>query len=132
MAYEQWYANYLQLDKSYDYDNLKELTNAFGAFDPIMEELMDLKEGKGHLWLTILCVDAKFQRKGVGKKLLEWGAKQADKDGIATGLVASPVGSGLYKKLGYRDVKTITYGSIEDWGMIRWPGGGDKPGEEHE
>ena len=92
-----------------------------------MEDLMNLGEGKGHMWLTILCVDEKYQRRGIGKRLLEWGAKTADREGVATGLVSSPAGSGLYKRCGYREAEKIKYGPIEDWGMIRWPGGGDKP-----
>ena len=95
--------------------------------------LVDLGDGTNkHLWLSTLAVDPKFQRRSVGRRLLRWGIRQADREGVPCGLCASPVGLGLYEREGFRKIETIVYGPIEDPMMVRWPDGGEKPGFEKE
>ena len=59
---------------------------------------------KPHLLMAILAVSPKYQRAGVGKKLLAWGLKQADALQLGTWIDASPQGLGLYKTMGWREV----------------------------
>ena len=55
---------------------------------------------------------------GVGNALLESGLREADKEGVDTWIDSSPQGSGLYKKLGWKEVGGI------DIDLGRW--GGEK------
>jgi len=86
---------------------------------------MDDQTGKGgdHIWLTFLGVDPRFQRKGVGKQLLQWGVKRSNEEGIPIGLVASPVGCKLYRSVGFENAGIPEIGGlpIKDAMMVRWP-----------
>lgn len=82
---------------------------------------MDSREGvkeRGYLYMAILAVEPKFQRMGIGKKLLEWGLDMADREGLETFIEASPAGKPLYEKMGWR-VVGFTDVDLRRWG---WKG----------
>ena len=45
-----------------------------------------------------------YQRRGVGKLLMEWGLDVADREGLSCRLQATPQGRGLYSKCGFENV----------------------------
>ncbi|KAG4033875.1 hypothetical protein MFRU_004g03730 [Monilinia fructicola] len=59
------------------------------------------------LKLNILVVHPKYQRLGIGTRLLEQGIQFADAKGLQTVLGASPWGIGLYRKYGFVDVHVM-------------------------
>ena len=69
------------------------------------------------------------QRRGVGGLLLRDGLKEADKAGVKTIVMASPVGVNLYKKYGFEHVRTVTQddspyggdGNYQQFFMVRQP-----------
>lgn len=61
--------------------------------------------------LTMLSVDPRYQRQGIGSMLLKWGCEEADAHGRGSFLMASPAGMALYTKFGFKavgDVHTST------------------------
>jgi GNAT superfamily N-acetyltransferase len=46
----------------------------------------------------MLCLSPEYQRMGVGRKLLEWGMQEADREGVECWIDCSLIGSRLYKE----------------------------------
>jgi ribosomal protein S18 acetylase RimI-like enzyme len=63
---------------------------------------------------VILAVDSAFQRRGLGKLLVQDGLKRAQSAGFPIYLSASPKGVPLYKSLGFevRDAVEVTKAKI--------------------
>ena len=81
------------------------------------------EDGRGHIWLANLFVDPRFQRRGVGTRLMRWGMRHADRARVAVGLIASPKGLGLYRKFGFKEFAWIECGPLRDPAMVRaWEG----------
>ncbi len=59
-----------------------------------------------HLWL--LATHPDFRRRGVGSKLCRWGIEMAKPRGWPATVLASPMGSQLYKGLGFKLLGSIT------------------------
>lgn len=59
------------------------------------------------LVLGLLCVHPDFQRRGIGKGLVQWGLRQAAHLGLTVHLEASPEGFPLYRSLGFNVVETL-------------------------
>lgn len=59
------------------------------------------------LVLGLLCVHPDFQRRGVGKALVQWGLQQAADLGLTVHLEASPEGLSLYRSLCFKVVETV-------------------------
>jgi ribosomal protein S18 acetylase RimI-like enzyme len=72
-------------------------------------------KGTKHIYLSWLATDPRFQRRGIGTAMLDWGHQRADKDGVPAFLIASPFGHGLYAKLGWKDVETPLQLELKDW-----------------
>jgi GNAT superfamily N-acetyltransferase len=68
-----------------------------------------------HLYLALLMTDPRFQRRGIGTAMLEWGHKQADQAGVPAFLIASPVGHPLYQHVGWKDVDTPLQIDLSRW-----------------
>ena len=65
--------------------------------------------GKKHVILRRLVVHPDFQRRGIGRKLMQWGLDEADRLGIVSWLFARPAGIQLYQRCGYVEVANITF-----------------------
>ncbi|CAI6341701.1 unnamed protein product [Periconia digitata] len=73
-------------------------------FDKCQEEAREsVLRGNHHVWeLVQLYVDPVYQRKGVGRMLVDWGLKQSDEDHCPTYVEASPDSKPFYEKKGFR------------------------------
>ncbi|KAI8212563.1 Extracellular metalloproteinase NpI [Colletotrichum sp. SAR 10_76] len=91
-------------------DHMKELWERFGhpredEMDACYEKAVD---GRKHNYIKHIMVDPKYQRKGIGAKLLRTVIDISDAERVPTFLVASAEGYGLYKRLGFKDLQTWT------------------------
>jgi predicted acetyltransferase len=57
------------------------------------------------LWEVVTHPD--FRRRGAASMICEWGQKEANKDGKSLSLLATPMGKGLYLKLGYHVLGSV-------------------------
>ena len=116
------YMKLFRLDPSLDVSHLKAYKDVMETQNPADSALEGHDE---HLWLYTLATHPKYQRKGVGKRLLKWGIKRAEMEGIPIGLIASPEGAGLYASAGFKDVGLCVLDfdgtRIADRAMIWWP-----------
>lgn len=53
--------------------------------------------------LRRLFILPEYQRKGIGKALMQWGLAKADEEGLLGWLVSSPEGYALYRRSGFED-----------------------------
>ncbi|KAF6805132.1 acetyltransferase [Colletotrichum sojae] len=74
----------------------------FVGLDQMRERLMG---GKPCVYLHILVVDPKHQRRGVGVQMMTWGMQEAVRLGIPVYLESSVSGHRLYQKVGFKDVE---------------------------
>ena len=102
ISWEGWYDSTFKLDKSCDYTAYTKLAKIHGDFAKILDDNFPPEHGR--LWLAGVCVDPKFQRKGVGKRLLAWGMNRGKEENVSLGLISSPKGKALYESLGFKAV----------------------------
>ena len=57
--------------------------------------------------LSLMCVYPEFQRRGLGRLLMEWGLAKIDSLGLESFIEATDSGTGLYAMCGYRPVKKV-------------------------
>lgn len=70
--------------------------------------------GKKHLLLNALFVAPRFQHRGIGTALLNWGNNRADKEGLPCFLKSTPTSWPLYKELGWKEVGVLEV-DLRDW-----------------
>ena len=75
--------------------------------------------GKPCCVIMPVIVDVGQQRKGIGTKLMKDGLAQVEKYRIPVFLQASPLGYGMYKKCGFRDLEALDL----DFSDLGWGGG---------
>ncbi|KAL8726130.1 MAG: hypothetical protein Q9181_006167 [Wetmoreana brouardii] len=83
------------LDRSVSPSRMRNL-EAAGFFS---DEFSSLPE-RWHL--KNICVDPKYQRRGIGASLISWGLEQAEKEKVPVTLSASTVAESLYRKIGFK------------------------------
>lgn len=64
----------------------------------------DKQYTEGYMFLKILLCHPSYRRQGAATALLRWGMSSAHVQGVNTALFSSPMGFGLYHKLGFREV----------------------------
>jgi GNAT superfamily N-acetyltransferase len=85
--------------------------------------------GSKRLELADCVADPKYQRRGAGKALLEWGLKKAREANVPVTLTASPMGRELYLHLGFRELGLFDCGvegeeeRVRTWVMVWVPEG---------
>ncbi|KAF5012255.1 hypothetical protein FDECE_1636 [Fusarium decemcellulare] len=79
-----------------------------------------------------IAVDPKYQGRGVARKLVEWGMAKATEEGVPIELSATPAGSALYSKLGFKKIGVWRWrpgmeGSdgMGGWDIMKWQATGD-------
>ncbi|KPM34477.1 hypothetical protein AK830_g12091 [Neonectria ditissima] len=77
------------------------------------------ERGMKDVWhLDYIGIEPKHQRRGIGRMLLEWGIKHAEKDDRECYLVATPAGRPLYLAYGFEDVRTLQIFGVPHSSMI--------------
>jgi GNAT superfamily N-acetyltransferase len=61
--------------------------------------------GGRHWNVAAIRVHPEFQRRGVGRVLMEWGKNMATSDGVGMVVESTEAGSGLYASVGFREVE---------------------------
>ncbi|KAI8657991.1 N-acetyltransferase domain-containing protein [Fusarium keratoplasticum] len=71
--------------------------------------------------LAFISVSPNHQRRGIGRKLVQWGLDRSEEEGVAAVLEASDAGKGLYEKMGFVEVGRMPFdeGKKEEPVMIR-------------
>ena len=59
------------------------------------------------LVLEVLGTHEKYQKRGLGSKLLTWGCEAADATGLECYLDAAPAAKSLYEEFGYAQVEGL-------------------------
>jgi len=67
------------------------------------------------LFLDIIFVDPKHQRRGAGSKLVKWGVDRADEMGVEAFLEATRFGRHMYEQHGFQVTEDIVYEVPEKW-----------------
>ena len=70
--------------------------------------IFDPDYGNDHLSLYNLARHPKYQRRGVGTMLCEWGMARTKEQGKAVTLFASSMGEQMYRRLGFREIGVVT------------------------
>ena len=65
-------------------------------------------------YLGLLGVDPKYQRRGIGAKLVKHGFSIARDGGLPVALEASVAGQGLYTKLGFKTIQKSKIGTLSE------------------
>ncbi|KAH6709127.1 acyl-CoA N-acyltransferase [Leptodontidium sp. MPI-SDFR-AT-0119] len=73
--------------------------------------------------LSLLMTDPKYQRRGIGTALLQWGHERADREGVPCFLIASPAGHPLYVHVGWKVIGEPMEVDLKDW--AEYASGGD-------
>ena len=76
---------------------------------------MGNEDGRGYFTLQNLCVEPAWQRRGVGKRLIEVGQKEARREGVKVVLTSSEVGAKLYTHMGFVRIGEL---KIEGWRRV--------------
>lgn len=77
-----------------------------------------------NLYLGLLMTDPKYQRRGIGTAMLNWGHERADKEKVPMFLIATPVGHGLYQHVGWKDIAEPIEVDLREW--VEGGKGGDQ------
>jgi len=92
-----------------------ELVNVFlqAMAKSVKEHWWDRRAGKliPHWRVQYMATAPDEQGKGYGTDLLMWGLRQADIDGVVTGVNASSVGMQLYGKYGFQVLSQVKFGN---------------------
>ena len=73
-------------------------------------------------YLDGLAVDPSYQRRGIGRKLMEWGLERSKEEDVPITLTGTPAGLRLYEKIGFKEVQVNDIGNgIKERSMIWRP-----------
>ncbi|KAL9629199.1 MAG: hypothetical protein Q9204_005410 [Flavoplaca sp. TL-2023a] len=120
----------LDLNRSYPPGTNEQLYEQFfGRLDTLRKKYLD--EEKDY-FLHLLIVLPSYQRQGLGTMLIREGLAAADRDNARTYIEASPMGLGLYKKFGWKEIDDIVIdmrphggtGIASEKCLMREPGAG--------
>ena len=67
----------------------------------------------------MISVNPLYQRKGIGSLLMQWGCNEADRKKLDSYVLASPVGTLLYRKSGFENVGQICVQGVTFTSMLR-------------
>ena len=105
LRWELWYHEKF-IDRALDYKRSNRYDDVYP--DHIYDRIPD----RWHL--SLLGTDEKFQRRGIGRMLLEFGMRMAERDDVPIALESSVAGMSLYKRSGFKVVyKAEVEGDLE-------------------
>ena len=67
----------------------------------------------------MISVNPIYQRKGVGSLLMQWGCDEADRNGLDSYILASPVGVQLYRRFGFESIGEVCVHGAKFTSMLR-------------
>jgi predicted N-acetyltransferase YhbS len=67
-------------------------------------EWFDDKYGEKQLYLGMLACHPDYQKRGAGEILVRWGIDKAKAEELTVTLFASPMGTKLYSRMGFKDI----------------------------
>ena len=67
-----------------------------------------------------MCVYQRFQRRGIGRLLMDWGLAKMDDLGLESFIEATGFGKGLYMKCGYRSVQEVSVNMDRVEPSVEW------------
>ena len=73
-----------------------------------------------------LCTHPSWQRRGVGGMLIRWGIERAKEEGVIVGLSASPMGTGMYLREGFREIDFFDAGEALGVPVMVWDGSDER------
>lgn len=79
-----------------------ELGTAF--FHLMWRKHKEMSGGRPHWYLDLLTTKKDYQKKGIGRMLVEWGLERVDAEGVECCVSGTPEGMGLYEKYGFKEV----------------------------
>ncbi|OKL64432.1 hypothetical protein UA08_01109 [Talaromyces atroroseus] len=85
-----------------------EVPDAQQQKDSKERDLNEVKKLRKRVYLHVLAVHPNHQKKGIGRKLLQWGLDEADRLGLIAYLEASNEGRPLYEQSGFEAVKKVS------------------------
>ncbi|KAF7542058.1 hypothetical protein G7054_g166 [Neopestalotiopsis clavispora] len=90
----------------------------------VLQEIAQPESKQKSIMVLDLCVtDPAFQRRGVARKLVQWGLDEGKRRGDLDAIIeASVMGCPVYKKIGFHQVGTITYDVDEEFRGRSMPG----------
>ncbi|KAF2498219.1 acyl-CoA N-acyltransferase [Lophium mytilinum] len=101
--------------------------------EELLGEMVRKKEGffggKRHVYCHVVAVHPEYQKRGIGRKLMQWGIEVGEQAGLPVYLESSVEGEGLYRSLGFEEVGRVRHrgelvGEAEDVEvplMVRMP-----------
>ena len=72
------------------------------------KRFLDPRFGTEQIHLQALGTHPSFARRGLARALCRWGMDRAARDGVAATLMASPMGRGVYPRLGFEELGSVT------------------------
>ena len=108
LAAEDRYAQIFGLDRSHSPARIATFRNAVASERPFVRI-------PAYWHLETLAVSPEYQRRGVGRCLLEWGLDMAREEGVSVTVESSDVGRQLYAKNGFKVVDWLGTGMEEVW-----------------
>lgn len=69
---------------------------------------LDSRFGAEQIHLQALGTRPSHLRRGLARRLCQWGMGRAARDGVVITLLASPMGRGVYPRFGFEELGTIT------------------------
>lgn len=80
----------------------------FRAYYEGRTAFLDSRFGTEQMHLQALGTHPSYLRRGLARRLCQWGMDQAARDGAVVTLVASPMGRNVYPRLGFEELGIIT------------------------
>ncbi|KAF2141862.1 uncharacterized protein K452DRAFT_287835 [Aplosporella prunicola CBS 121167] len=89
-------------------------------FEPILRRHKEVMGTRPHIYLATLVTHPDHGRKGAGSVLLQWGLDKADEMGLEAFVEATPMGQGLYEKMGFEVAKDVPFdlGQFGEEGVV--------------
>lgn len=84
-------------------------------FDPITDGLRNTPRRRSAWFLSAICVDPKYQGKGLGKMLLLNGLSEADRAGVATWIIGLAGVEDFYTRHGFVEAGRVNVEDFEAW-----------------
>ena len=110
-------SKYIDREKTYCLFQVSFILVAYSTFFPLT-----VSDTDDQTVVNFLATLPEYHRKGLGKQLIDVCLKDASEARAETFLIATPTGSGLYRKLGFEAIDRITWDTVPHGGdgVVTW------------